>query len=72
VHNVFPDTCWSEAEIPPEATCRRVALAKTEAAAGKPETLNGNLGKVIPLRWGEKLRLFRSQIMLDRVLRVDH
>ena len=26
--------CWSEAEIPPEATCQGVALAKTEAEAG--------------------------------------
>lgn len=46
--------------------------APSEAAAGKPETLNGDLDKVILLRWVEKLRLFRPHVMFDRDLRVDH
>ena len=37
---VNAETCWSEAEIPSEATCQGVALAKTEAAAGNTETRN--------------------------------
>jgi hypothetical protein len=37
---MMAETCWSEAEIPSEATCQGLALAKTEAAAGNTETLN--------------------------------